>query len=210
MSKKKLSSQSLSIDVARDWVKPRVSERRFAHIKGVAATASVLAQSVGADVYRAELAAWLHDACKEAKDKELIAQAKEFGLKLDPVEEKNGHLLHGPVAAEVVRRFFGLDDEDLLNAIAEHTLGAAPMSLLSKVVFLADALEPMRPADFTEPIWLALNSGPAQDKSLDLDRAVAVTCDLTLAHLIAEGRAIHPRMIEVRNFYLEVLKLRES
>jgi predicted HD superfamily hydrolase involved in NAD metabolism len=204
--KGKLGSQSLSIDEARQWVSPRVSERRLKHIQGVAATARRLAERVGCDANLAELAGWLHDACKENTDKELIAQARAFGLKLHPVEERNGHLLHGPVAAEVVRRELAVTNEDVLQAIAEHTLGAAPMSLLSKAVFLADALEPGRPPDFTGPIWQALEKGTGQDQAPNLDCAVVTTCDLTLQDLLETGRLIHPKMIEVRNFYLEACK----
>jgi predicted HD superfamily hydrolase involved in NAD metabolism len=202
----KLGGDLLSNELAKQWVRPRVSEIRFRHIQGVAATAASLAKRAGCDEHLAELAGWLHDACKEIKDKELIAQAKEFGLSLNPVEEKNGHLLHGPVAAEVVRRDLGIDNEDLLNAIRQHTLGAAPMSLLAKVVFLADALEPNRPAEFTEPIWQALNCRSSSEESLGLDRAIATACDLTLKHLLATGKIIHPKMIEVRNFYLQASK----
>jgi predicted HD superfamily hydrolase involved in NAD metabolism len=175
------------------------------HIEGVAATACALAKRAGCDIYAAELAGWLHDACKEIGSKELVAQAKEFGLAVHPVEEKNGHLLHGPVAAEVVRRDLGVADEEVLHAIAEHTLGAAPMSLLSKVVFLADALEPGRPADFAGPIWQALGDINSSADRLNIDRAIAVSCDLTLKDLIESGKTIHPRMVEVRNFYWEAV-----
>jgi predicted HD superfamily hydrolase involved in NAD metabolism len=203
MVKAKSSSQLPSIEAARLWVQPRVSPWRLKHIEGVAATACSLARRAGCDVYLAELAGWLHDACKEIGSKELIAQAKQFGLVLHPVEEKNGHLLHGPVAAEVVRRDLDVTNEEILHAIAEHTLGAVPMSLLSKVVFLADALEPSRPADFTEPIWQALGNGDHASGPVNLDRAIAVACDLTLKDLIETGKIIHPRMVEVRNFYWE-------
>ena len=203
MPKGSPGSKLLSIDEARRWIYPRVSERRLRHIQGVASTAFSLAERVGCDKHLAELAGWLHDACKEINDKELIVQAKAFGLKLHPAEEKNGHLLHGPVAAEVVKRELAVTNEDVLHAIAEHTLGAVPMSLLSKVVFLADALEPGRPPDFTGPIWKALESGASSRQGIDLDRAIAVACDLTLQDLIETGRMIHPKMVEVRNFYLE-------
>src|ERR1700733_7005010 len=120
----------------QNWVKERVSQKRFAHIVGVAHTAKKLAQQFSHDpelAYKAELAGWLHDACKETKDKELVEQAKKYGLQLDPVEEENGHLLHGPVAAQFVKKEFGLKDQDILNAIAEHTLGTINMTLLSKI-----------------------------------------------------------------------------
>src|SRR5271163_974937 len=103
------------LEYVQNWVKERVSPKRFGHIVGVAHTAKKLAQQFSHDselAYKAELAGWLHDACKETKDNELVEQAQKYGFKLDPVEEENGHLLHGPVAAQFVKHTFGLDDQD--------------------------------------------------------------------------------------------------
>jgi len=198
----------LSADQARNWVRPRVSQKRFEHIKGVAQTARELAQLVGCDQSLAELAGWLHDACKEMNDLELIADAKRYGLNLHPVEERNGHLLHGPIAAELVKSTLDLDNQDLLNAIREHTLGAVDMSLLSKVVFLADCLEPTRPDAYTKPIWKALGLGHQPKQDVDLEGAILVACDLNLKHLLDAGRVIHPKTVEVRNYYLELVSRR--
>ena len=110
---------------ARLWVKPRVSEKRFKHIEGVAEVARELAVNADCDRFVAELAGWLHDACKEWKDKKLVAHARAFGLSLHPVEEANGHLLHGPVAAATASgKNWASQMCLLLNAIAQHTLGA--------------------------------------------------------------------------------------
>ena len=200
---------SLSSDAAKEWVEPRVSEKRFKHIAGVAQTARELALLAGCDPHAAELAGWLHDACKEIKDKVLVEEARRFGLTIHPAEEKNGHLLHGPVAAEVIRREFGIEDLEFLNAIREHTLGAIAMSTLSKVVFLADALEPGRPASDREPIWQALKDYAKEeaaggDFGFALNMAVQLCCDSGLASLIASGRTIHPKTVDVRNYYLEI------
>src|SRR5207253_2139156 len=143
---------SLTLQFAERWTKPRVSEKRFRHICGVVNVAQRIAERTGCDSYLAMLAAWLHDACKEMKDKELIRRAQEFGLKLHPIEKEYGHLLHGPVAAATVKSELGLECDLVLDAIREHTLGAAPMSELSKVCFLADCLEQGRPHDYTAPI----------------------------------------------------------
>jgi predicted HD superfamily hydrolase involved in NAD metabolism len=187
-------------------MKTRVSERRLKHVQGVAETAKLLAIRAGIDSTRAELAGWLHDACKEHKDHALVEEARKYKLVLHPVEEEHGHLLHGPVAAEVVKREFDIKDEDLLNAIRQHTLGAVAMSLLAKVVFLADAAEPGRPEEYARPIWHALEREKdlGFDKALDL--AVKVTCDLSLDDLIRSGRVIHPKTVEVRNYYLNLTR----
>ncbi|HEY9758223.1 MAG TPA: bis(5'-nucleosyl)-tetraphosphatase (symmetrical) YqeK [Oculatellaceae cyanobacterium] len=147
----------LTLDFAKEWLRPRISERRFRHTEGVVETAHEMAKRCGADEFLAQLGGWLHDACKEIKDKELIKMAKDYGLKLHPVEEINGHLLHGPVAAELVKHELKLTNKEVLDAIAEHTLGAVEMTVLSKILFLADALEPGRSPEYCKPIWQALH-----------------------------------------------------
>jgi predicted HD superfamily hydrolase involved in NAD metabolism len=190
-----------SILTVQEWSKARVSQKRFKHITGVAQIAIQLAQIFNCDPYLAELAAWLHDACKETKPKDLIEQYRQFGLEPSAVEEANGHILHGPVAAELIKTCFAINNVDVLNAIREHTLGAINMSLLSKVVFLADALEPGRPEDYTQPIWQALDlSGKA-----NIDLAILVTLDLNLEHLLQARKTIHPKTVEVRNHYLSLV-----
>jgi len=195
-----------SLETAQSWMQTRVSPRRFRHVHGVAQTAQMLAKKCGIDPVRAELAGWLHDACKEEKDRLLVEQAFAFGLPLHPVDVEHGHLLHGPVAAEVVKRHLQIDDEEVLNAIRQHTLGDVAMTLIPKIVFLADAIEPGRPEEYSRPIWHAIEreADLGCDKALDL--AVKVACDLSLDDLIRQNRVVHPKTVDVRNFYLNLTK----
>lgn len=190
--------ETVTIDFARNWVKPRVSEKRFKHIEGVAKEARRIAKASGCSAELAELAAWLHDSCKEFKDKELLEMALNLSVPVGPHEESSPHLLHGPVAAATVRKELKIKNEDLLSAIAEHTLGNVPMCRLSQVVFLADCLESSRPKQFTDPIWQALDI----DNQVNLEAALVVATDLTLNHLIESGKPIHPRAVEMRNHFL--------
>jgi predicted HD superfamily hydrolase involved in NAD metabolism len=206
----------LTLEKAQEWVKPRTSEKRFSHVKGVAKVARELAEEVHCDVFLAELAGWLHDCCKEIKDRDLVIQALQFGLQLTPLDRVSGHLWHGPVGAETIKRDLNITNEPVLDAIRQHTLGAVAMSDLSKVVFLADCLEASRPTDYTDPIWNALRGGDTKtngkktknNRELDLDMAILVACDLGLQQLIESNRVIHPKTVEVRNFYLDVIRQR--
>jgi len=208
--------KNVTIESAREWVRPRVSQHRFNHVEGVAEVAGELADKAGCDKFMAELAGWLHDACKETKDKQLVVEAKEFGIKLLPVEEANGHLLHGPVAAKTVERDLGITNQLVLHAISEHTLGAVDMTIMSQVLFLADCLEASRDDSFTAPIWTALGYEVHHQKSkkrkfvgpLDLDAAILVACDLSLAYLLEDKKTIHPKTVDVRNWYLNKIKTR--
>jgi predicted HD superfamily hydrolase involved in NAD metabolism len=190
----------------QNWMQPRVSEKRYKHVAGVAKVAKKIARAYGCDQELAEIAAWLHDCCKEVKDKELVVQAREFGIPVNEIEERYGHLLHGPVGAQVARRELGVTNEDVLNAVAEHTLGNVPMSKLSEVLFLADCLEESRPKDYTDPIWNALDI----EHECNVEAAIVKASDLGILHLMETGRAIHPRTIECRNYYLEKMKVKNS
>ena len=189
---------NLSVDYAQKWATARVSPKRLKHIEGVARVSQNIALAYGCDPYLAELAAWLHDACKEARPHELVEQARSFNLPLSPLEEQHGHLLHGPVAACLVRAELGVEHEDLLSAIAEHTLGAAPMCKLSELLYLADCLEDNRPQSYTAQIWHALSL----EGEINVDQAIVTATDLNLKHLLETSRPIHPRTVDVRNFYL--------
>ncbi|MBI4533260.1 MAG: bis(5'-nucleosyl)-tetraphosphatase (symmetrical) YqeK, partial [Candidatus Melainabacteria bacterium] len=160
--------------------------------------ALTLAPYVSCDLYLAQLAAWLHDSCKEIKASKLVAMAQSLGLTVEDVDQSQGHLLHGPVAACTIQSELRITNKDVLKAISEHTLGEAPMCNLSKVLFVADALEESRPKDYTDPIWTALDLRG----SCDLDSAIVVICDLNMQYLIEAGKPIHPRAIIVRNYYL--------
>ncbi len=215
--------KDLTLEKAQEWVRPRISEKRFSHVRGVAKVARELAGEAGCDLFLAELAGWLHDACKETKDRDLVIQAMQFGLQLTRLDKVSGHLWHGPVGAETIKRDLNINNELVLNAIREHTLGAVEMTVLSKVVFLADCLEASRPTDYTDPIWQALRgtdskesknsekkSKKKQEQELDLDLAILVACDLGLSQLIEVGRTIHPKTVDVRNYYLGLIRDRRT
>ncbi len=186
----------------KQWLEPRVSQKRLKHIKGVVKVAQKLAERHDCDVYLARLGGWLHDACKEWKADVLVAKARELAVPFGPIEEAHGHLLHGPVAAAVARIELGITNNDLLAAVAEHTLGNVPMCKLSEVLYLADCLDDTRPADYTAPIWAALS----YDNEFNVNKAIVTATDLGLLHLMETARPIHPQTVSVRNYYLERLQ----
>lgn len=190
--------ETLDLGVAEEWVRGRLSKKRFEHVRGVVSVAEVLATKHGCDVYQAQLAGWLHDCCKEVKDSALVVMADEMGVETDEHTRARGHLLHGPVAAAVVAREFGITNRELLDAIAEHTMGNAPMCPLSEVVYLADCLEEGRSADYRNAIWIALE----KDGVFDMPAGLVAAMDLCIADLIETKRPIHPKTVQVRNYYL--------
>jgi len=198
--------ESLTLKAARQFVEPRVSEKRFRHIEGVAKFAKQLAQVSAVDPFLAELSGWLHDACKHVKDKELVAMADRFGMQLHPIDREQGRLIHGPVAAYVLKEELGLTNTSVLDAISEHTLGAVPMSDLSKVTFLADCLEESRPEIYRQPILNALD----MKGDVNLNKAMLIALDLGLQMLIADKAVIHPRTVECRNYFLALTRRKDA
>ncbi|MBK9620023.1 MAG: bis(5'-nucleosyl)-tetraphosphatase (symmetrical) YqeK [Candidatus Obscuribacter sp.] len=210
-SKAKGIPTNITLELAAKWVEPRVTKKRFQHIMGVAAVGKDLAVLADVDPLVVGLACLLHDACKEMKDYELIEKALQYRMPLSPLELISGHLLHGPVAAQLIKRELKITNKEVLCAMAEHTLGATTMSQVSKVVFLADCLEAGRSEDFTKPIWEALGITPGAPVSeINLDRAMLVACDLSLSHLLASRRPIHPRTVDVRNHFLGIVRAAEK
>jgi predicted HD superfamily hydrolase involved in NAD metabolism len=179
-----------------DWLADNVPESRISHILRVEQMAVTLAQQHGLDEAKAAQAGLMHDLAKYFKPQRLLEMARQAGLSIDPVDETNPHLLHADVSAIVARNEFGVADEEILAAIANHTLGRPGMSALSCVVFLSDSLEPGR-GDTP-----ALNT-LRQASQHHLHQAVWMTCDYTLHHLIEKRRLIHPRAIATRNWFLQ-------
>lgn len=157
--------------------------------------ATALAQMHGLDEAKAAQAGLMHDLAKYFKPQKLLEMAQQEGLPIDPVAEVNPHLLHADVSAIVARDVFGVTDEEILAAIANHTLGSPGMPPISCVVFLSDTLEPGRGET---PELNALR----QISQTNLSEAIWMTCDYTLQYLIAKHRLIHPRAIATRNWFL--------
>jgi predicted HD superfamily hydrolase involved in NAD metabolism len=183
-----------------EWMRERLSPHRFQHVLGVAATARELAVRFGADPDKAELAGLLHDAAREWRPPQLLASAREWGLAVGPLEEAAPMpCLHAPLGAEVAKREFGVEDPEVLSAIAHHTMGAEAMTTLDKVLFLADSIEPGRgDADYLREV--------RELSRTDLDRACLKSLDHSFQYLIRSGQVLHPRSVQARNWLIRKLK----
>lgn len=179
-------------------VQHRLKPKRFQHTLGVVEMAATLARAHGANVEKAMTAAALHDYVKNHSGEELILLAQEFQLELDLILVSDSELLHGVVGAELLRRELGLEDEDVLNAIRFHTYGRTGMSVLEKVVYLADAIEPGRDYDGVKELrQLALK---------DLDAAMFVSVKQTIQYVMNRGFLLHPNSVLLYNELVEQLQ----
>ena len=132
----------------KEHLKGTLSPHRYQHVLGVAQAARQLAEKYGCDADQAEVAGLLHDA---AKQMDLPAMQKlawrSFGSTLPDTIVSIGSLLHGYAAVTIAREQYGIDDADLLASLAHHTTGAEHMSLLEKIIFMADYIEVNRDFD---------------------------------------------------------------
>ena len=183
------------------WLVDNVPEARLRHILGVEQMSIILAKHYQLDEMQAAQAGLMHDLAKYFQPRKLLQMAQEHNISIDPVCAANPHLLHADISAIVARQEFGVVDEKILDAIANHTLGRPQMSDLSCLVFVADALEPGR-GDTPEL------EAMRQVSFTNLYKSVWQTCDYSLKYLLDRKRLIHPRAIHTRNWAMQQAKER--
>lgn len=181
------------------WLENNVPPARVEHIVGVEKMSKELAITHNADAEKAQTAGLMHDLAKYFPPDQLLAMAKEKGIEVDEICAGRPHLLHADVSAMVAEETFQVKDEEILSAIAQHTLGNAEMSPLSSIVFVADKLEPTR-GDTEE-----LNTMREIARE-NLYRGVYQVCDVAIKKLIQKGRPIHPRTVATRNWAMQAGK----
>ncbi len=124
-------------------MKINLSEKRYNHCFRVAETAIELAKIHGEDEEKAYLAGLLHDFAKYMSNEASLKELKKSG-NFDEFFIDEANLAHGEIAAYILENEYGLDDKEILSAIAKHTFGATDMTKLDMIVYLADATEPKR------------------------------------------------------------------
>ena len=168
-----------------------LKRRRIPHVLGTEQEAIRLAARYGADVEKARRAALLHDCTKKLDMEEQLSLCRQYGIQLDELEQRALKLLHARTGAEIARDVFGVDDE-IYSAIRWHTTGHANMTLLEKIIYLADYIEPSR--DF-----------PGVDRLRkvcyeDLDRGLLTGLEMTIEEMQGMGDPVHHATLEARDF----------
>ncbi|KMY50873.1 bis(5'-nucleosyl)-tetraphosphatase (symmetrical) YqeK [Peribacillus loiseleuriae] len=178
---------------ALEIVKKQLTERRYVHTVGVMETAIELARQYGADVTKAELAAIFHDYAKFRPIEEMRDIVISENMPSELLEYSD-ELLHAPVGAYLVKKEVGITDPEVLAAISYHTSGRVNMTLLDKIVYLADYIEPGRSFPGVEEVrQLAKES---------LDSALLQSVSNTLTFLIKNNQAVYP---DTFHFYNDLI-----
>ena len=169
----------------------RLKPSRFSHSVSVAAEAAYLAEKYGADAEKCRLAALLHD-CAKLSGKDMLKWAKDVGIECDEYEVREPGLLHAKIGAYVARTEFGVDDPEVLGAIACHTVCKEKMTDVEKITYLADKLELRRDYDGVEELRAAAERS--------LNEAVLACIDHAEAHVLQKGETLHPASRAAREY----------
>ncbi|WP_320164653.1 bis(5'-nucleosyl)-tetraphosphatase (symmetrical) YqeK [uncultured Trichococcus sp.] len=167
---------------------------RFQHVQRVEACSIELAEKYGAPVEACSLAALLHDFAKEHDPKSMKAIILSQGLDRE-MTGYGSEIMHGPVGAYYAETVFGITDEAILDAIRQHTIGGETMTLIGKVLFVADYIESGRSfKGVDEARRLA---------AISLDEAAYFKIKKTIIHLVKKELPIYPGTIYVYNSWVQ-------
>ena len=190
--RKRLYGAKPDLDWLMERALPFLDERRAPHVKGCAVEAVKLAAHWGADEGDAAEAAILHDITKKCSSDEQLILCEKYDIIIDSVEKNSSKLLHSKTGAAIAREEFGVP-ENISESIVWHTTGKADMTLLEKILYVADYIEPTR--DF---------EGVDKLRSLaytDLDAAMELGLKMSVEDLVARGEKLHVRTVEAFSWF---------
>nr|WP_319219162.1 bis(5'-nucleosyl)-tetraphosphatase (symmetrical) YqeK [uncultured Trichococcus sp.] len=175
-------------------VERQMKPSRFQHVLRVEACSIELAEKYGASVEACSLAALLHDFAKEHDPKNMKAIVLSQGMDSE-MTVYGSEIMHGPVGAYYAETVFGITDEAILDAIRQHTIGGETMTLIGKVLFIADYIESGRSfKGVDEARRLA---------GISLDEAAYFKIEKTIIHLVKKELPIYPGTIYVYNSWVQ-------
>ena len=186
----------MTVDEQRRELQSRLKKSRCAHSIGVADTAVKLAEKFGVDKNKAYVAGLLHDCAREFENEDLPAEAVKRGIKIGEVEKVAPLLLHAYIGAKMVTEIYGVDDEEIVQAIYRHTVGAKNMSALDKIIYFADMIEPDRNYPGVEKLR------QLAETSNNLDEIILTAMNESIIFVVQKGALLHPSTIDARNYLL--------
>lgn len=184
----------MKIDYLKNEVKKVLSAKRYEHSIRVLETALNLANIYGADPLKVGIAAILHDYAKEMNNLQIRDICEHFFKDETKDYMSVNEILHSFVGVYYAKEKFKIEDPDILNAIKYHTTGRKDMSLIEKIVYISDAIEPKREYPHVEKIReLAL---------VNLDDAIFFEANRKIEYLIKSDSIIHLNSVDMRNHLL--------
>ena len=167
---------TICIKDLKNELKKEMDDSRFEHTLGVMYTCGALAMRYGYDLEKAMLAGLMHDCAKCMPNAKKLKAAEKNHLEITDLERKNPFMLHAKLGAFLAKKKYDIEDREILDAIRWHTTGRPDMTMLDKIVYIADYIEPKRDKapNLHEIRQLAF---------LDLDKALLRILEDTLGYL---------------------------
>lgn len=170
---------------------------RYFHTLGVANTSACLAMRYHFNMETAYIAGLMHDCAKCVPEDVMLSECNQYGIEVSESEHVSPYLLHAKLGAYYTRTRYHIDNDDICNAIRYHTTGRANMSILEKIVFIADYIEPSRNK--------VSNLDVVRQMAFeDLDRTVYKISKDTLSYLEKKGGTIDPATNETYEYYSQL------
>ena len=167
---------------------------RFEHSEGVMYTAAALAMRYGENLEKAQIAGILHDCAKCMPDSKKLKICEKNHIEITEAEKMSPFLLHAKVGAYIAKAKYDIEDTEILDAIACHTTGKPAMTLLEKIIYISDYIEPMRnkASNLEEVRKMAF---------VDLDEALFKILSDTLVYLEKSSKKMDPMTMQTYEYY---------
>ena len=194
-----MENQFGEVELLRRKMKRRLASGRYEHSLSVSFTCMNLAMRYGYDMDRAEIAGLLHDCGKCFPEDIIYKKCLKHGIEVTPEEAKAKAVLHAKYGAWLAKNKYGVNDPEILSAIACHTTGKPQMTTLDKILYIADYIEPRRNKAQNLPTIRAMAFE-------DLDRTMFAILNGTLSYLEKKGSAIDSMTLQAHQYFRELLK----
>lgn len=168
--------------------------KRYEHTLGVAYTAACMAMRYDCDIQKAYIAGLLHDCAKCMTHEERLSYCKKHAIQVTEIEKQNPSLLHAKVGADLCVAKYGIEDPEIADAVLYHTTGRPGMTLLEKIIFIADYLEPHRNEAKDLPLV-------RKQVFEDMDLALRTILSDTLIYLQKGNKKIDPMTFLTYQYY---------
>ena len=187
-------SETMNIDNIESQIKELLNQKRYIHSKNVSITAAKLAEIYHADPEKAAILGLVHDCAKDftlSKQKQMLEQYK---ILLNKYELRMPGIWHSYIGSDMARDYFDINDEEMLEAIYYHSTAKEQLSILAKILYVADKIEPNRK-------MFGVNSARKEARK-NINQTMLILLNREILHLVQQDKLIHPNTIKARNSIL--------
>lgn len=181
----------MNLEQINTKLKKIMNEKRYQHSLRVSMVAEKIAEYYKLPSEKVKILGLLHDCAKDYSVDELKKLINKYNIRLDKVGGKIPKIWHAYVGAELAKEVFQINDEEMLDAIRYHSTASDKLSLIGKIIYIADKIEPDRGSKKIKKLWELLKQ--------DIDLAMLELINQELKYLISKNSIIHPDTLVARN-----------